>query len=677
MWTLVGCHALKKGTCLRASLNWRPIGNIGHTPKKLIITSKLYSLPRNLTKTLNQSFIVCAKVGFGIGCGLTWNCYKVHCEHSTSGRVVTVEKSEEFPEFNWYKCFQLLKPYLVELIAAICAALGCALLNILIPGALGSLIDVINQTSTQNSYWDDLKKPASHLLFYSVLHSVLTYCHISLLSHIAEGLAKTLKVKLFATILSQDIAFFDKHRTGELLSRLTVDVHDFKSSFKIVISQGFRNVAQIVGCSITLLRISPHLSAVMILVVPTIIMLGSLFGSMLRKVSLRAKAQTATVTLAAEEAISNIRTVRAFAMEETENKMLKAEVEKAASLEIRLGQGIGVFQAGTNLFLNGMVLSTMYMGGHLLRSGMISAGDLMAFLVAVQMLQRSFSHISLLFGTYIKGLHAGARVFSMLDLPPGKSLDTGKIIPYHSLIPDVELKNVTFAYPSRPDHVVLNDVSVKIPANTTVAFVGPSGSGKTTIACLIERMYDAENGVVEIGGQDVTTLNAAWLRGKVIGFISQEPLLFATSIMENIRYGRPEATDAEVIQAAKVANADNFINMFPRGYQTKVGERGVALSGGQRQRIAIARAVLKNPSILILDEATSALDAESESAVQKALETVTKSKTTIVIAHRLSTIIKADIIVVLSGGKIVEMGSHKELMEKKGLYASLVAQQMS
>lgn len=277
----------------------------------------------------------------------------------------------------------------------------------------------------------------------------------------------------------------------------------------------------------------------------------------------------------------------------------------------------------------------------------------------------------------VRGMSAGARVFEYLTLEPTVPLTGGGRIPLKSLTGRVDFMNISFSYPTRPGNQILKKFNLTLPPCRTVAIVGESGGGKSTVAALLERFYDPSSGVVMLDGLDIRTLDPSWLRGHVIGFISQEPVLFGTSVMENIRFGKPSATDAEVMTAAKQANAHNFITGFPDRYNTVVGERGVTLSGGQKQRIAIARALIKNPSILILDEATSALDAESERVVQEALDRATTGRTVLIIAHRLSTIQRADLICVMSNGRIVEAGTHLELLSKGGLYAELIKRQRS
>ncbi|GMS95864.1 hypothetical protein PENTCL1PPCAC_18039, partial [Pristionchus entomophagus] len=297
----------------------------------------------------------------------------------------------------------------------------------------------------------------------------------------------------------------------------------------------------------------------------------------------------------------------------------------------------------------------------------------MSFLVTAQTIQKSLAQLSITFGTALKGYVAGGRVIQFANMARCESFAGGMKIAYHSLWGEICFEGVHFTYPSRPDEKVLNGLDLRIPAGQVVALCGPSGEGKSTIVSLLERFYEPNNGRITLDGKDLTSMDVKWLRGKTIGLISQEPVLFATSIAENIRYGAPGASDEEVQRAAELANAHNFISKFSDGYNTIVGERGAQLSGGQRQRIAIARALVKDPPILILDEATSALDTESERLVKAALDTAMKGRTVLVIAHRLSTIQNANKICVMRGGRVIEEGTHEELMKKKAVYAALVA----
>ncbi|KAL1471008.1 hypothetical protein MTO96_023927 [Rhipicephalus appendiculatus] len=402
------------------------------------------------------------------------------------------------------------------------------------------------------------------------------------------------------------------------------DVQEFKSAFKLCISQGIRSVAQTVGCAISLYYISPKMTMWTVVVMPVMLAAGTVFGSFLRVLSRKAQEQNARAAGVADEALSNIRTVRSFAMEDTEAQLFKREVDKAENLHTALGIGIGCFQGLTNLSLNGVVLGVLYLGGTMMEADNLNAGQVMSFFVCSQIIQRSLSQLFVLFGHYVRGISAGSRVFELINLKN-------------------EFRHVYFSYPTRPNQTVLEDVSLKLPAGKIVAICGPSGSGKSTIAALLERFYDVTDGSITLDGHDLKELDPDWLRRNVIGFIRQEPLLFATTIKENIRYGKPDATDEEVYSAAKQANAHDFI----------------------------MSALLKNPQVLILDEATSALDTESEKVVQAALDKLSKGRTVLVIAHRLSTIRNADIIAVLLDGNVVEIGDHKSLTRLKGVYWKL------
>ncbi|MBN3298930.1 ABCB8 protein, partial [Amia calva] len=581
------------------------------------------------------------------------------------------------PEFDWKVFWTFLRPQLLALLGAVVLAFCAAILNIQIPLMLGDLVNVVARYMRENAgnYLNEMRGPAIKLLGLYGLQGLLTFGYITLLSRVGERVAADMRKTLFMSILWQDIAFFDANKTGQLVNRLTSDIQEFKSSFKMVISQGLRSITQTVGCFVSLYLISPKLTGATLVLMPCLVGAGALIGSFLRRLSRRAQEQVAKATGVADEALGNVRTVRAFAMEDREAEHYSAEVDKSCDVNEALGVGIAVFQGLSNVVLNCIVLGTIFAGGSLMASEEMSPGDLMSFLVASQTVQRSMASISILFGQFVRGLSAGARVFEYLVLEPTIPLQGGARIPYHSLIGRVDFRDITFSYPTRPGNEVLKNFNLVLPPCKTVAIVGESGGGKSTVAALLERFYDPSRGVVMLDGQDIRTLDPSWLRGQVIGFINQEPVLFGSSIMENIRFGKPDATDTEVITAAKQANAHGFISGFPEAYDTVVGERGVTLSGGQKQRIAIARALIKNPSILILDEATSALDAESERVVQDALDRATSGRTVLIIAHRLSTVQGADIICVLSNGKVMEAGTHSELLKKGGLYADLIRRQ--
>ncbi|CAG0898383.1 unnamed protein product [Darwinula stevensoni] len=610
----------------------------------------------------------------------------------------------------WQEFWKILRPHTFLLLVAVTAALVTAGLNIFIPKLLGEVVNVLAVLARgehTHDYFSMIRTPATKLMVCYLLQGLFTFVYVTSLFSVGERVAFALRTRLFNSLIIQEMAFFDAHRTGDLVGRLTQDIQELKSSTKLIVSQGLRSSAQASPTSPIRPRFpvgSPNdrlhpsdrrLHGVPLLDLPP--PHGRLgprpAQSHPRRDRDRCRAQAALqryqrsdesllvfqlsrATTVAEEALSNVRVVRTFATENAEMSLYEREAGATAALGERLGFGIGVFQGLTNVALNSIVLGTLFAGGALIQEHRLTAGDLMSFLVATQMMQRSFTQISLLFGQFVRGVTAGARVFEFLDRVPQVPVEGGLIIPNEELKGEVTYDDVRFAYPTRENQRVLKGFSFVLPEGKVVALCGPSGGGKTTIAALLERLYEVQSGRILLDGYDIRDLDPSWLRGRVIGYIPQEPVLFATSVLENIRYGRITASDEEVHEAARLANADEFIRSFPRGYDTVVGERGVTVSGGQKQRIAIARALLKNPVVIILDEATSALDVESEAAVQAALEKVMRGRTVLVIAHRLSTIKGADCIAVIADGQVVELGSHAELTERRGFYYDLIKYQM-
>ncbi|XP_070490856.1 mitochondrial potassium channel ATP-binding subunit [Chironomus tepperi] len=594
-------------------------------------------------------------------------------------RVAELKINKEI-KFEWKLFWSYLSKHIIKLLGAIAAALAVAYLNISIPSLLGELINTLSKYAgdmhgTAKDFLNDAKEPAFKLISSYFAQSAFTFIYIYLLSNIGEQMAMEIRRDLFQNILMQDIEFFDKNRSGELVNRISTDVQDFKSSFKQTISQGLRSVAQLIGGSISLFLISSQLACIALVSIPSAILIGSILGRKLRELSKKSQAQNEKATSVCAEALGNIRTVKSCAAEHIELMFFEQEVEESKALSQNLGVGIAMFQALTNMFLNCMVLGTLYFGGHLMSSNSISAGELMAFLVASQNIQRSLAQGSILMGNVIRGLTAGARVFEYMIVEPKIDLISGRVIDDNDLRGEIRFENVNFSYPSRPDQAVLKDFSLTLKSGQTVALVGMSGSGKSTVAQLLERFYEPSSGAIYLDDIKLSELSPLWLRNDVIGYIDQQPILFACSILDNIRYGRENATVDEIIEVSKKSQSHDFIEKLPDKYATQVGERGAQLSGGQRQRVSIARALIKEPIVLILDEATSALDSNSEAEVQKALDCAIVNRTTLIIAHRLSTIKNADLIVLVDNGRIKEKGTHDELMKKKGLYYDLVRQQ--
>ena len=542
-------------------------------------------------------------------------------------------------------------------------------LNLSLPTIVGWFIDDIMDgggTEVINGY-------AVTLLLTFVGVGIATFFRSYLFTVAGERIVMRLQGTLFEALMRQDIAFFDTHRTGELTNRLAADTTVLQKAVTVNISMGLRFLISVLGSIGILLWISWKLTFLMLLTVPLVAGGAGLYGRMLRTLSVKVQDALAESTATAEEALSGIRTVRAFAQEHAAVVQYRNAIESAFVLAKKRAFLGATFQGLVSLAGLSAIGVVLWYGGTLLAAGEMAFGALTSFMLYTFTVAFSIGALSSLYEDFAKAMGATERVFDLIEQVP--SIQDGELVP-HNCAGAVCFDKVDFAYPTRPDNAVLSQCQLEIRLGEVLALVGPSGSGKSTIAALMSRMYDPVSGQITLDGNAVSRLKLDWLRAQV-GVVSQEPILFAASVADNIRYARPDASMEEVIDAATSANAHDFIVSFSDGYQTLVGERGVRLSGGQKQRVAIARALLKNPKILILDEATSALDAESEHLVQEALERLMADRTTLVIAHRLSTIQEADRVAVLADGRIQEIGSHVELMAQKGLYYKLIERQFS
>ncbi|MFT6395393.1 MAG: ATP-binding cassette subfamily B protein [Bradymonadia bacterium] len=488
-----------------------------------------------------------------------------------------------------------------------------------------------------------------------------------------ERVVASLREQLYDALMRQEIAFFDQRRTGELMSRLSSDAGVVQNTVSVNISMALRGLASISGGLALLAWTSPKLTLLMLAVVPPAILAAFTYGRRIRHLSRDAQDAIAVASEVAEETIGGVRTVRVFAAEAREGLRYKNAVELAFTVAKKRISISGVFFAVSSTVGFAAAVAVLWYGGRLVVGGAMSMGELTAFLVYTMLIAGSLGMLSNLWADFSRAMGAAQRIFEIMDRTPGMHT-VGGIRPDHAPL-SLSFTGVRFSYPTRPDHPALGDVSFRAAHGEVVAIVGPSGAGKSTIASLTARLYDPDSGVIRFGDLDVKELDPDWLRHQV-GVVAQEPILFSTTVAENIRYGRPDATDEEVAEAAKVANAYDFVSKFPDGFATEVGERGVQLSGGQKQRVAIARALLEDPAILILDEATSALDAESEHLVQEALERLMSGRITLVIAHRLSTVRDATRVLVLDGGHVVQVGPHDKLVGEDGLYRKLVERQL-
>ena len=540
-------------------------------------------------------------------------------------------------------------------------------LNLTYPMLIGRLIDSVKDGGGP----DAVDQYAIWMIGIFVLVGIATFLRSYLFTVAGERIVTRLQEKLFLQIISQEIGFFDQRRTGELLNRLTSDATVLQKAVTVNVSMGLRFALSGVGAIGILIWTSWKLALLMLAVVPVIAIGAGWYGRILRNISRSVQDAFANANAVAEESIGGIRTVRSFAREDHEHERYQEGIEEAFTLAKKRAW-VGAWFSGLISFAGyGSIVAVLWYGGRLLASGEMDFGELTSFMLYTFTVAFSLGALSGLYEDFAKAIGASDRVFELLERESEQIDGTVEI---SDPVGALTFSDVVFSYPTRPDAMVLNGVSFQIEPNQVVALVGPSGGGKSTVAALISRFYDVQAGDIALDGVSISKLQMNWLREHV-AVVRQEPILFATSILDNIRYGRPTATHEEVLSAAKSANAHDFVSAFPEGYETLVGERGVRLSGGQKQRIAIARAILKDPVLLILDEATSALDVESEHLVQEALDRLMENRSSLVIAHRLSTIQHADRVVVLSDGTVVEEGSHDELLLEEGLYHRLVHKQ--
>ncbi|HUS65130.1 MAG TPA: ABC transporter transmembrane domain-containing protein [Kofleriaceae bacterium] len=489
-----------------------------------------------------------------------------------------------------------------------------------------------------------------------------------------ERVIARLRQDLYRRIIEQEIAFFDKERTGDLMSRLSSDTATLQGTVSANISFGLRNLIQLLGGVVLLFLTSPRLTLVILAVVPAIAVGAVVYGRRIRRLSRQVQDAIAAGQAVAEESIAGVRTVRAFAAEPAEVARYDGAIAQSLALARRRIRASSLFMTVTSFAGYASAALVFWYGGRLVQAGELSAGQLTSFLVYTLLVGFSLGALADLWADFLRAMGAGERVFELLDRAARMPITGGETIA--AVAGRIELDAVDFRYPGRPDVPVLRGLSLAIDPGEVVALVGASGAGKSTVAALLLRFYDPDGGALRLDGVDLRRLDPAWLR-RQIGLVAQEPLLFSSSVADNIRYGRPDATAAEIEAAARAANAHDFVSAFPDGYATLVGERGVQLSGGQKQRVAIARAVLKDPRILVLDEATSALDAQAEHLVVEALERLMEGRTSLVIAHRLSTVRQADRVAVIEGGAVIELGGHEELLARGGHYRRLVERQFA
>jgi len=576
----------------------------------------------------------------------------------------TKEKPRVSPR-DLLRLLSYAKPYRVRLGIALISLLVAGALGLAFPQVVGMLIDAaFVQRDSQK-----LNQFALLLVGVFAAQAGFSFLRTYLLSYTGERIVADVRTQLYNHLTSLPVSFFANRRVGELTSRLASDVSVVQTVTTGSITELLRSGLLLVGGITIIFITNVRLSVLMLAIVPVVIVSAHFYGRYVRRLSTQVQDRLAEANSVLEETLSAIRIVQSFVREEYERARYRSRIQDSLKLAVKRAIASGGFIAFIILVVYSGIAVVLWFGSRMVISGQMTAGDLIKFVLYTFFVGGAVGGMTELYGQFNQAIGATRRVFELLDTRPEikdpQDPETLKKVQGH-----VELIDVEFTYPDERALAVLKSVTIEAKPGEIIALVGPSGAGKSTLVALIPRFYDVSAGSIRIDSHDIRSLRLADLRS-AIGMVPQETTLFGGPIRENIGYGKLGASNEEIEAVARAAHAHEFISEFPEGYDTVVGERGVKLSGGQRQRIAIARALLKNPAILILDEATSSLDSESERLVQDALETLMQGRTTFVIAHRLSTVRRADRIIVLDQGRIVEEGSHDELLAGGGLYKRL------
>lgn len=564
---------------------------------------------------------------------------------------------------SFSRLLPFLRPYLTHMIFASLLIAGVAILNLMLLKLAGTLWDLVavQRDAAQ------MTQTITLFLTLAVLQSIMAMGQSYLTTRLSQQVIADFRIHLFRHVQTLSLSFFAKRRTGEILSRLMNDVGVIQKLATDTPIDSAKQIVTLVGGITFLLVMNWKLCLLIVSLIPALVLVARLFGKRLQTLSVHIQDHTASLSTLIEEVVSGIRVVKSFVRADREDRRFGAALQTLVDDTLRRATIMSVFVPTITLLTFAMAGIVFWYGGVQVIDGAMTPGDLFAFVLFAGILIGPFGSIARVVSQMKEGQGALQRVFELLDTAP-EVTDSPNAYAMGDMQGSIQFSHVSFAYePQRP---VLSDLSFEVHPGEMVAIVGPTGSGKSTIVNLLHRFYDPVEGRVTIDNQDLRDVQMASLY-RQIAFVPQETVLFGDTILENIRYGREDASEQDVIAASQAANAHDFIAGLPDGYATLVGEKGVNFSGGQRQRLAIARAVLKNPRLLILDEATSSLDSESERLVQQALQRLMAGRTTVVIAHRLTTIQEADRIVVLNKGRIVAEGTHTTLMQQDGLYRHL------